>query len=619
MQTPRRKLSIWFYWMIPLLLVATWYGTRSLDVDPYWSDEVLTAQRAGIAWYAPVASIAEIWDRTQTVSDQLPLYYILVGLWSKVAGTTPFANRALSLFFGIIAIATTFQIGKRLSGELAGFAAALLLTSSAFYILFLHEMRTYTWVSCLIALQLWFYWLIIHGKRNWWVQAGLVLCVAAMLYSYYTSIIITASICLYHLLMVRKNREWWRVVMLMGIAGILFIPWLPNLANIAADTGRNAIRTIHTVSAIDGIVNMASAFSNKNNAALLFLLLFTLNLRSKAHRFVWFINISVLTLLVLLNQPLGLLVNVRYSLLIWLPLALLVGLGVEQLVKVGVPLVLVLGVIFASGFVSVTNQRLTDEYDLPVRYLPFDTLTDITRQYEQTGDTLVFITLIEGDDWEGGHERNVMPHYFYGSPMNSVFMEDVRNLPDAAFLAEGEQVTRNAQRVWLTYAPKLRSWRIGMFQDMLAENGFANCGNFADNDSLYLDLYAHPNAVEMRPAFRFGDVTEDTIAQLTPLQPLPPFVHDTLTLIHAWTLSDALPRNVYSLAVHIVDANDNLVAQADYGLPEASFACTTNMVDVRHLPAGQYRVQAFVYAWQNGSHLPDVNNEDVILGTFEVR
>jgi hypothetical protein len=620
MKLPHTKYSIWFYWMIPLLLLVTWYGARSLDDNPYWVDEVITAQRAGIVWYDPVSSIAEIWDRTKIVSDQLPLYYILVGLWSKITGSTPFASRALSLFFGMITIATTYQVGKRLSGELAGFAAALLVTSSAFYILFLHEMRTYTLVSCWIALLLWCYWLIIHGKRNFWVQAGLVLSVAGLLYSYYIALVVIVSICLYHLLVVKKNREWWRVVILMGIAGILYIPWMPNLLNIVADSNRNSMRTIHTVSAIDGLVNTASAFSHKNIAALLFLLVFTLALRSRAARFVWFINIVIMTLLLLLNTPLGLLVHVRYTLLLWLPLALLTGMGVEQVVKRGIPAVIVLGLIFVMGFVSVTDQRLTDEYDWPIRYMPWDVVTGITQQYEQPGDTLVFIAKIEGNDWEGNHEARVMPHYFYGSPIETVFLEDVRNLPDASFLAEGERLTRDAQRIWLSYAPKLRSWRMGMFQDMLAENGFKRCGNFADDATLYMDLYTHPNAVDTRDSYHFGDENADTIAQLTPLQAIPEVADATLTLIHAWTLTDALPRNVYSLAVHILDANNNLVAQADYGLPAEPFACFMEQIDVQHLPVGQYRVESFVYAWQDGSRLPLIDGDEaVLLGTFAVR
>jgi hypothetical protein len=621
MTLTHNKTSIWFYLIILLLIVTTFYGARRLATDPFWVDEVIAIERAGAVWYDTSSTLSDVWNRTVTVSDQVPGYYILLALWAKVVGLTPFALRALSLFCGVITIATTYQLGKRLHSEVAGFAAALALISSAFYVLFLHQARTYALLLCLIALLLWCYWLIVHGKVRWWNQAGLVICAAGMLYCYYLSIVVLAALCLYHLLFVPKKREWWRVVVLMILAAILFLPWLSNSMSILEDSNRNAMRTIHTIPALDGIVRIGSAFSNQNNAALVFLLLFAaIQLRLKSLRYVWFLGVTILAVLIILNQPLGVLVNVRYALLLWLPLALLVGFGVERLVKFGVPSAAVLGVLFITGLASISNPRLIAEYELPIRYLPWDTLTDITRQYEQEGDTLVFLTLIEGDDWEGGHEDWVMPYFYYNSPIDPVFIEDVRTLPDASLLAEGEQVTQNAERVWLSYAPKLRSWRMGMFEAMLAENGFARCGNFADNDTLYLDLYAHPNAVNTREAYRFGDEAENAVAQLTPLQAVPQVVDATLPLIHAWTLSENLPRNTYSLAVHILDTNDTVVAQADYGLPAEPFACAMTQIPVQDLAVGDYRVRSFVYAWQDGSRLPLVDGDEaVILGTFAVR
>lgn len=606
-----------------LLLIATWFGARSLNADPYWVDEVIAVQRAGTVWYDRAASIMDTLDRTAKTSDQVPGYYVLLALWSNIMGTTPFAGRLLSLFFGLITIAGVYQIGKRLSNELGGFASALSLVSSAFYVLFLHEMRMYSLLLCLIVFMMWFYWLIIHGKITWWTQMGLVLTTAGMMYSYYLSIVIIVSVCFYHLIFVTKNREWWRVVILMGLAGILFLPWMLTSFSVFQDTDRNAIRYIHKAESVESIIRIGSAFSNKNNAALVFLLLFALQWWRSANRFVVFILVLSLTLMVILNEwQWGVFVNLRYSLMLWIPLTLVVGLGIERLVRFGIHPAVILGVIFASGVFSVYNQELTDEYDLPIRYLPWDTLTNITQNYEQDGDTLVFLALIEGDDWEGVHEERVMPHYFYGSPIETVFIEDVRNLPDAAFLREGEQVTQDAGRVWLSYAPKLRSWRTAMFQDMLTENGFTLCGNFADSQNLYLDLYAHPNAVDFRESFQFGDGNSG-MAQLTPLEPNPHIVDDTLVLIHAWTLNDSLPRYVYSLAVHVIDDNGNIVAQGDYALPESPFACQVVQIPVNNLASGHYRVRSFVYAWEDNSRMPLVSddgfeNTEIILGEFTI-
>lgn len=607
-----------------ILLVTTWLGMAQLNANSYWVDEVISVQRSGLAWYLPISSLADVWNRTAQVSDQVPGYYILLAIWGKLVGNTPFTLRAMSLFFGLISIAAAYQLGKILKNKLAGIAAALVLSSNAFYMLFLHEIRTYALLICLSLLLLWFYWLIIHGKRSWWSQTGLVLCTTGLMYSYYLSIIIIAAVCFYHLLFVKKNREWWRVVILMGIAGLLFLPWLLTSFSIFGDTTRNAIRQDHSATDISMLIQIASAFSNKNNAFLAFLLLFAFRLHLESNRFAGFIFIVSLALMIFLNTLFGISVNLRYSLLIWVPLTVLVGLGIERIVKLGVPALIILGIIFGNGLVSNLDSSLADEYDLPIRYLPWDILRATMKDYEVLGDTMTFLVLIEGNDWQGVHKERVMPHYFYGSVVNPVFIADVRNLPDNAFLQEVKNITQTSDRIWFSYAPKLRSWRTGMFQDTLAEDGFKLCGNLSDTQTLYLDLYAHPRATKGKGHFLFGDSETGATAKLTPLQPIPQLVNDSLYLAHAWNLSDALPRQKYSLALHIYDDLGNLVTQADYGLPTDSFDCVSTQIPVNELQSGNYHINAFVYAWQDGTKLPILSAADakedaaISLGEFTV-
>lgn len=610
---------IWQVAIVILLLIVTAITLPRLDADPYWVDEVISAQRSGQTDYDPDSSVRAIWQRTAQISDQVPGYYIILGLWSNIAGKSPFAGRILSLFFGLITIATVYQLGRCFTNRLTGFAASLALVSSAFYMLFLHEMRTYSLLLCLIILLLWFYWLITQGYIRWWVQVGLILSVALMLYSYYLSIVVIASVCLYHLLFVKKDREWWRIVILMGTAGALFIPWMLTAFSVFDDEGRNFLRQAFASDNSEMLVAIGAAFSNKNTALLGLIFLFALRLRQDFARYTWFVFLTSLTLMIILNTQFGVFVNLRYSLLLWIPMALLVGIGVQHIAQRGVPAPIILTVIFGVGIISIFDSDLTDEYDLPIRYLPWDTLTEVVNEYQQAGDKLAFLVTIEGNDWAGVHEERVMPHYFHGSLVEPIFLEDVRNLPDADFLIEGQTFVQGADRVWLSYPPRLRSWRTGLFADMLREENYQLCGNFVDTDELYLDLYAHPNAVNTGETYHFGD--NNAQGHLTPLQVIPDTVNNgSLQLIHAWTLDDDFARDTYSLAVHIVNSAGDLVVQADYGLPTESFDCVATMINLSQIGQGEYEVRSFVYAWQDGTPLAIVgdtlSSDYISLGHF---
>jgi hypothetical protein len=63
-------------------------------------------------------------------------------------------------------------------------------------------------------------------------------------------------------------------------------------------------------------------------------------------------------------------------------------------------------------------------------------------------------------------------------------------------------------------------------------------------------------------------------------------------------------NDLYSVALHVEDANGQLVAQADYGLPNAQKACHETTLNV---PAGTYTLRAAVYNWQTGERLMGVD------------
>ncbi len=70
----------------------------------------------------------------------------------------------------------------------------------------------------------------------------------------------------------------------------------------------------------------------------------------------------------------------------------------------------------------------------------------------------------------------------------------------------------------------------------------------------------------------------------------------------------ATTRSEYSLAIHVMDAEGNLVTQADYGLPTAPFDCVQVDIPLDGLSEGLYEIRAFVYHWQDGYRLALAEN-----------
>jgi hypothetical protein len=610
---------IWL-WLIPLLLLLTWLGARGLDADSFWVDEVRSVYRAGEARYDGPLSIAEIWSRTATVPDQVPGYYTLLAGWGALVGLTEYAGRALSLLLGVLAVAWLYRLGKDLHSPLAGLGAAVALSASAFYVVYLHELRTYTLMVLLTIILLWCYWRLIHNRVDTLTQIGLVLSIAGLIYAHYFSFILIAALGLYHLLFVPKNRFWWRVVILVGLAGVLFLPWLLNSANVLEDrrwrysadyTAWGLIRST--------LESVFSAFSNGNIALLLLLGLFARPLAKRGVRLTWFMLIAGLGIVLSINLILGFPNSLRYLLPLWVPIALLVGFSVTQIARVGVPVPLLLSILLLTGLGGSLNFQSLPTIYRPTKYLPWRTLVDHLAGRGQAGDVLTF--LLEIDNWDVDNEA-VSAHYLYDSPLEPVLLRSESIMADDEFLRRASEAVSDTRRVWVAYDPQQRPWRTGLYQDQLLEDGFTRCGNLTDTPELYLDLYARPLVDTIDLSLRFGAADPPEAIYLEWLEPLHKITHDTLPIVQGWRLGDAVPRHTYSVALHVLDADENLIAQMDYGLPTEAFGCVATTLDLNDIPPGEYTLYAVVYAWETGAKLPGVDEltgatgERLPLGTF---
>ncbi|MBZ0302613.1 MAG: glycosyltransferase family 39 protein [Anaerolineae bacterium] len=598
--------------IVLLLLLGTGLAARQLK-GAYWVDEVITEERAGAPIHGGPFSPAEIWQQTaSTTYDQVPGYFWLIGAWDNVLGWTEYTTRLFSLLAGLLAVAWTYRLGRDLHSPLAGLAAATALIASAFFINFMHEARTYALLVWMGAVAIWLYWRIITRPTGWRTQAALVLVVAGLLYLHYFAALLIFSLCLYHLLFVPKNRVWWRVVLLFGLAGLLFLPWFLTSFDVVQGANSEEWRQDLSLTVPELIEQLLGSFANGSIALLLLAGALALTLRQSVARYVWFMLLGPLTMAVVINLWLGMLVTPKYVLYLWVPLALVFGIGAARLSRFGLHPALVLLPWLLVG----TWSSLNWEED-PVKYLAWDVLHDELAGQVRAEDAIVFH--LTAELWDGAHKRGLQ-HYFYDFPAVPNLLWSWPHAPDEVYLQDLPQILEGKQRVWSAYDPLYEPARITEFEEIARDRGFANCGRAARDPAMHVDLFER--APETIP-FRFGGDLYQTGIQLTPLGPIDQYPQGDLRVPVGWQLGAEVPVNAYSLAVHVLDRSGALVAQADSGLPpNYDFDCQVVTVDVHSLPPGEYQVSLAVYAWETGTRLNAINlaglssGTRVALGTF---
>jgi len=124
-------------WLVAFItLVGGGLRVLLLDSKGMWLDETFSV------WLAN-HSVGDVLQWTARIDQHPPLYYLLLHYWIALNGDSPYDARLLSVLFGAATIPIIYLIGKRMSGAVMGFAAAVLLALSPFNLRFAQETRMY--------------------------------------------------------------------------------------------------------------------------------------------------------------------------------------------------------------------------------------------------------------------------------------------------------------------------------------------------------------------------------------------------------------------------------------------------------------------------------------------
>ncbi len=224
MQTTPKFKAHWL-WMIPVLLLTMWMTSRHLLTDTYWFDELTNLWKMGIPPYPP-ANLLDIVTNVG-VTRWPPAYNFVLLPWGALAGWSEFSTRTLSLFMGVLSVASMYQFGKTLVSRQVGFIGAVLLGTSVFFLFYAHEVRGYIQYLMLSIIVMTIY--AKHSKRPTLRNRDGILFIGlsiVLIYTHYVALYVVTALGVYHLFFAPRKNQWFKRLSWLILIGISFIPWV---------------------------------------------------------------------------------------------------------------------------------------------------------------------------------------------------------------------------------------------------------------------------------------------------------------------------------------------------------------------------------------------------------
>ncbi len=616
--------------MIPLLLLTAFMGARGLDADAIWYDEYWSLRLSGGTHQGPYSVPTTVEKVIESTHERNPpLYYVTLNLWGSVAGWLDKNVRALSMFYGLLAVAVAYRLARDLLSETAGFAAAFASGLSAFYIYYLHEARSYVMMPLLILCMMWAYWRLINGHRSGRTQLVFVLSLIAMFYTNYLTLFAAVAVAAYHLLFARKDRFWLQTTGLMLLSGVAFLPWAHVALRASKLDESPAGRLVSNLSLVETLRTIAYGF---NNGVWPFVAVGFVGFaplvarRSRETRaLIYVVSMAILALVgaLVFNRFYPYISQLRYLIGLMPFWVLLFAAGVHALRRYRGVVAVLLAVWTAAGlynsFTPEFNASLFKNGNVFQLDLRLDLMTDTIASHLQTDDAIAFYSPEFPWAIAGTFDYYVFPLKLRYATIDSFPGKQA----DDEYYDQVQQFIHDADRMWLGIQKQgTNDYHLSEFERALTDDGFTRCEVGFDRPDMTLLLYSR-SAKACAPSSD-SVLNYDKGISLTGLDPLKVDGGMLRTLL-VWSQAADVPRETYSVALHVLDRDGQLVAQKDYGLSAFGFDTYRADVDISTLPPGTYTVQAIVYNWQSGERVQGVDNatgargDSLALGTFEVR
>jgi len=638
-----------YFWLLVALLVAFALRVVFLDAQSLWNDEGTSVALSALSLEAIVNGAAR--------DIHPPLYYILLRFWMPFVGTTEFAVRFLSVIAGVLIVPVTYRVARAFFDDEIAVIAAFLTAFSPFQIYYSQEARMYIWVTLWSAVSVWAFAKLQVSSYKFKVEMRnspfaiwlvYIAATTAALYTQYVGafiVLVENLACAIRWLFSIRNSQFairalahWLIAQL--VIGFAFLP-LFLFAGGQLASWPSISEPLDLPTLLWRVLNVFSVGVTLDDSvaigiALAFGIVFLIGCRCTTNPLsycptvpliLWtFVPIAVMYA-VSLSRPAY---NPKFLLLATPAFLILVARGLAR-IHPGIfergskyppqsPLwsfvFWALSIIIAVGFFPALenyyfNPRYArDDYRAGVRFIDAN---------ERAGDGILI---------NAPGQIDVVRYYRRGN--QQLFLLPRMRPPDpVATRADVDAMIGKTQRLFAIYWSTDQSDPQRIVETRLAERAFKARDEW--HGDVRLALYGTAPAERPRGAAqqldaRFGDAIALSSYQLDGREARGGAV---LTLTLNWRV-EQIPNARYKVFVHLLGANDQIVAQRD-GEPVGDLRPTTTWragetIADNHgifvepgVPPGDYRVEIGMYRADNGARLPVGGGDHLILGTVQIK
>ncbi len=220
------------HWALLLLIVWVAFSLRlyRLDAQELWGDESVSVGSRRLSEAQVLLGKTDVHP---------PLYFFTLREAMLSFGTSLFAIRFVSAFWGVLVVPLVYRIGKRAMSGPVGALAALFAAVSALQVFYSQEARMYTMATAWAAASLWCTVELLRrapfspaGRRagdegrSWWMAFILTSLIGMYTHYFVAFVVIAEGLAL--LWAARRDRQMFiRFAVATVIVAVVYAPWIP--------------------------------------------------------------------------------------------------------------------------------------------------------------------------------------------------------------------------------------------------------------------------------------------------------------------------------------------------------------------------------------------------------